>query len=501
MPMVRKKIKEIRENCKSVDYCKEVKLDFLESLAGDLFEHELGAEDEIEVLASICNVLLINKQLGRSFFDKYQKDSISYVNDLVERRSLANASPQDENFEVILPTYRMLFLSLYYGNGEISDLAGTIHHVVFTGYEEMKYLFFGLERGSPKVKLSIVEILKCVFSYYHKFNTSNKEAAQEEESKVFSDCLEILISYMSQNDRLPKESDEDRLLVRNILNLLFCLYLNQNVDMASVLTGSVVDNISNVILFLLGEVLPHDSYDSDDHDIHDLVTTLGLCCFISKSIKDQSSNSDNKLFNEFEKLSDAILPYNGERTTYNKLIGLLYSNDADCLDNLHISFLRLKEQSQLNRLIMECLYILCWSFDAGEQERMKKFLDLVGYRYAQSFLQASEISVPPTLAKTFLDPNPTYLDEKNRLKSHEASSKYQKWLEEAKKREDKNEWQSLSEEEKEIEAEKLFVLFERMEENRFFTNFKNPIKQWKDEGRFEEIDKEVFHDAEENTRK
>ncbi|CCG82402.1 Predicted protein [Taphrina deformans PYCC 5710] len=103
----------------------------------------------------------------------------------------------------------------------------------------------------------------------------------------------------------------------------------------------------------------------------------------------------------------------------------------------------------------------------------KQFVENVGYGYAIGFLTSKGIALAPDDLPAECDGRAINPVTGQDIEAEEYEQA-QRGLSE------------MTEEEKEIEAERLFVLFERLEKNDII-NVKNPIQQAVDEGRFQEM--------------
>jgi len=118
-------------------------------------------------------------------------------------------------------------------------------------------------------------------------------------------------------------------------------------------------------------------------------------------------------------------------------------------------------------------------FELSDQDA-NKFVKNIGYGFAAGFLQNNKIEVPK---------NATEASSSGRGSDADAASDVnpitgQKWSAEDKQ---KSNLPEMTEEEREREAERLFVLFERLRATGV-VDIKNPVQQAIDEGRFEELD-------------
>jgi hypothetical protein len=108
-----------------------------------------------------------------------------------------------------------------------------------------------------------------------------------------------------------------------------------------------------------------------------------------------------------------------------------------------------------------------------------KFVENIGYGFAAGFLSSHNIQVPASATGegSGARDNVSGRGDINPITG-------QRWSAESKQKQDISE---MTEEEKEREAERLFVLFERLRATGV-VDVKNPVQQAVDEGRFEELD-------------
>lgn len=162
---------------------------------------------------------------------------------------------------------------------------------------------------------------------------------------------------------------------------------------------------------------------------------------------------------------------------------ILTSNSNTLTSNVNIA--NLTNLANIKSLILECIYNLSWNPETKCDERMSQFLDLVGYRNAQGFIIANNLQVLLKIdTESVQSPNPKYLDKNNKNIEHEFSKISLDSIFNKDKPANSN---NLSNKEKELEAEKLFVLFDRMEKNGAFQGFKNPVREWQQLGKFENL--------------
>ena len=106
-------------------------------------------------------------------------------------------------------------------------------------------------------------------------------------------------------------------------------------------------------------------------------------------------------------------------------------------------------------------------------EDSNKFVRNVGYGFAAGFLMSQNMPIPESANEAF--------------SNTEGGAEINPVTGQRIDKETKDGGPPMTEEEKEQEAEKLFVLFERLKRTGV-VDVKNPVQQAVDEGRFEELD-------------
>jgi hypothetical protein len=141
-------------------------------------------------------------------------------------------------------------------------------------------------------------------------------------------------------------------------------------------------------------------------------------------------------------------------------------------DTLSARLLRLSCSPKLPTLRENISSLL---FELSDKDA-NKFIKNIGYGFASGFLMSHNIAIPGDAMKAgdaYAESGPDFNPiTGQRLSAEEASAPKA---------------DEMTEEEKEREAEKLFVLFERLKATGVM-NVKNPVEQAIDEGRFEELE-------------
>ncbi|KAF2233259.1 hypothetical protein EV356DRAFT_524585 [Viridothelium virens] len=157
---------------------------------------------------------------------------------------------------------------------------------------------------------------------------------------------------------------------------------------------------------------------------------------------------------------------------------LMLPTDADRkkplgqLDTLSARLLRLSTSPMLPTM-RESISALMFELSDNDAN---KFVHNVGYGFASGFLLSHNIAVPQTASDAFSSPGDTGAPAINPITGQRLDME-----------EPHDTGPEMTQEEKEREAEKLFVLFERLKKTGV-VNVKNPVEHAVEEGRFEELD-------------
>ncbi|CAN3361896.1 hypothetical protein DICA4_D35146 [Diutina catenulata] len=147
------------------------------------------------------------------------------------------------------------------------------------------------------------------------------------------------------------------------------------------------------------------------------------------------------------------------------------------------------DETKLRQIVMDCYFELC--YDPSPKKRYTRFLEVVSYVHAKGYIDANHLEMPSSIdVSKYLKPRyfevaPSVAPQSE---AYTLNQSFKSILTAAAGVEQKK--PEMSEQEKEREAEKLFHVFERMEQLGTFSGFKNPVRQWQEQGRFEELKEE-----------
>lgn len=147
------------------------------------------------------------------------------------------------------------------------------------------------------------------------------------------------------------------------------------------------------------------------------------------------------------------------------------------------------DETKLRQIVMDCYFELC--YDPSPKKRYTHFLEVVSYVHAKGYIDANHLEMPSSIdVSKYLKPR--YFEVAPlvapQLEAYTLNQLFKLILTAAAGVEQKK--PEMLEQEKEREAEKLFHVFERMEQLGTFLGFKNPVRQWQEQGRFEELKEE-----------
>jgi hypothetical protein len=320
--------------------------------------------------------------------------------------------------------------------------------------------------------LALIEILKGLYSFYHK----NQKYIEKGKSQL-PFLIRLVILVGSAVSKLDKNQ---HLLIKNLLNVITI----------------IITNIGNVEYFRLPiyqqfaktlmSVLHHRLMiylNTEEGDLNDISSLFILITYLSREFRRHTCQSARDEF------INSILPTSVEKIPpiYDECLRIISrpSGSFDCTKLL-------KEEmtlSHLKLLIIECFFELSWKPDNTQQ--FKLFFEYVGYLNSRSYLTNNHANIPATInVNEYILPKyynkPTETPSEDTLSSAvDISQSFRNIL-----ASHKNTPQAsiqMTQEEKEQEAEKLFVIFERMEKTGVFQDFANPIKEWQQLGKFESL--------------
>lgn len=485
-------IKKLRSLGKSPQFCHNVKnLEFDNII--ELLEEELTVGQKVDIVATISNIILLNRTLHLNHFvPLYSKKMFMFCDEFMNQLGDLS-SPQ--NFQNALPIFRILFLTLYGGLEDIdNEVIEDVFSILLKGFKDCMTII-DQEIFNESYQLVLIEILKCLYTLNQKYH-HGVGLVQDEE---FTDsCLKII--NLSFKIKLGNSS----LIMKNSFAFLLGLFTEREESNSKELFNGdlkVYTDFFISVKTLLGDNLVrfNTSNGGEKEDTTTLIINyLVVLIHMSKSlINDIESEKLQKHQQLLKDLSEIVIPNDESSEIYNELMKILASS---AFSDLTEGFSSIQQSFHLKELIIEMIYNCCYvsgsewvepatvseaeeskeiESKGSESERTRRFLQLVGFLNSESFLTKNGIVVsdiePQHPTSKYLDTK-TYNDIRSYVSIPSSNTTPTTSI------------HDLTDEEKEREAEKLFDLFERMENLGTFENFENPVKKWQREGRFEHLE-------------
>lgn len=440
-------IQKLRENSRNPEFCKGISESQLDAILKELFENDkLVSSEKINVLASISNILLINQEIYHNYF--YQRYTKAFLKYLLEFTKSYKASPEvtKDNLS-FLAIYRSFFLTLY---GIQVDGIDEVYEDVSSFLTSEFYAITKNDETQLNDSIflnMLVELLKALYAIFHNTNVPA-------DSKLPLKCIKTI------NKLYNSEKIEDQhcmlLVVDNLLNLL--LGIDYELDLK-------YKNIEDYLKFysILG-ILLHRCLKESNIKEHFLITRL--LCVIVKEVSKLNNQNDSKYYPTLKEILFSIAKPENKAGVYKCLLQILIGNNNhynDIEENYDI-----KLSHYLNNLVLDLFYQTSWSNDYKTQ--LTEYLEKCGYILGKSYIDANNLNIPSDFEiSKFIKPK--YFGDLVQQTGIEGL------LKDLNNKGKPTRSSHLTEEEKEIEAEKLFVLFDRMEKNGAFQNFKNPVRE------------------------
>lgn len=415
------------------------------------------AERQQLMLAVIANILLVNRTLHQCYFTPYYSNrGLDHV--IAHLESLTTPTTDD-----LVALYRFMFLILYDGVATVDlDLLTRAAACVDHGLEHI--ISHNLDPPA------VIEVLKAMYSLYHKY------------PEVTSDnSLLIAAGYFV---RLTWGADPNPMVMRQLRNVITVI-MTTHPEARRRDIRYLCRSLPELGDALITHLSTHVSSFLTPGPTVDYTDILGLFVLVTFIVKLMREEHDNVLVQIFRR--DMLPCDNGVPPVYLQILQFL----TQLMVNLDISFNDEVTRLQLKQIVLDFYYELCYHPDPTKH--FSQFLTAMGYINARLYLEANNIEVPKgfDLAQ-YLRPkyqadlmNDEEPAESELVFSHNALLKLilthahsQLLVELA------PEPVEMLEEEKEREAEKLMVVFGRLEKTGVFSN---PIREWQHQGRFEEI--------------
>jgi len=388
----------------------------------------------------VANALLLHEPSRQIFVD------LGYAAKAAERLKAGNI---DDEFLLC----RILFLLTYGTNIDFVVLVNqhalahslnerVAHHS--TAFSESGRMG---SRPSSIEDMAMVEALKLIFNITHFY---------PDLIPTFTPSLKSLVNILLYHD-LPSPPLQSP--ITYILNALL------NLDLNSAQTTPADPKLDTSPLFP----------DEHPQGVIDRLTSI-----LSKAVKEHSERELDEaalpLCTLIRRVYEVASPEMKARTR-----GLLLPGDQDREqplgkgETLSARLLKLSCSPHLPSLGENISSLL---FELSDKDP-NKFVENIGYGYAAGFLSSHNIEVPASATGVGSSSR-----ENANVRGDVNPITGQRWSAENKQQQDLPE---MTEEEKEREAERLFVLFERLRATGV-VDVKNPVQQARDEGRFEELD-------------
>lgn len=448
----------------------------------------------MELLATISNIILINRTLHSGYFTpKYSNSVLSFLDNFI-KANLSHLSevPEDYDFEKLVPVYRLVFLILYDGiDGYSDELVHEIYNLLIIGFKFCDGMFTRFKYNSF-YKMAFAEIVKSLYTLNHKYKYGGDLIMKENLSYSVVRTINQGFAYVADPRKFTPQGQQ---LLRTMLNFLLGIFtVNNTVE----LTNEYKRNFPAYKLFFEHLIVLLEFYfeklTTPGFEITDLTNVVFVLSFSHKKIVCQynksTSEEDRAKLKELHGVFLCLLPKSATDDSnryFKALVGFVFnpSNITGGSSLAHIT-----HGSHLKKVTLQFLYDISWSPEVRQNEaaahQMRSLLDYVGYPAAELFISSSGLTVPPELdLNQYLRPNPNYLDD-----TVDISGGSRGVLNSILDQGNNSNHPELTEAEKEAEAEKLFVVFDRMEKLGTFKGFENPVRTWQRQGKFEELEKE-----------
>lgn len=475
-------IEELRAKGRTKEFCLQVTPAFLGQIVDFLLITDLTFTQSSSILATISNILLINGLL------RVSNRVVPFITSLIDKIELPKT-----DYILLVPVYRLTFLVLHDGTLEVLDNELTqLQRTLEQSYSTLDGQF----HYNQSFLMVVIEILKALYSMYDKFSTRLK----------IGDILTTLMTRFVKSSKQMEKSPELTEFIRHLLNLIAILPLREDVEFVSALITylrTLEDVTETLVVFtIINKITPTEiseisevSEVSESGGAREATESTESPQFTESGPLDSTklnkapdfqntppvTNSNKEIIepktpksppnSSFILLQNEILPNDTDSILYNRFMGILGD------------FSSAKVVSLLQTSILQCLYCLC-------RKKIEPFLVLVGYLIAREFLDSNGIKFSPDVDLVkHIHPSSKYLTQDldySRLENDLVVT-MNKIAADMKNDSPSND---MTMEEKEIEAERLFVIFDKMEKTGVFEGFKNPVREWQEQGRFENLDDE-----------
>lgn len=505
-------ISKLRQDSRRPLFCSGVTDSQLDAIVHLLLHRSVPEKQEtIDILASISNIILINRQLHDSHFTpQYAAATLDYIDGLfLVHNFLDTTSTQLKDFDFVslIPLYRLIFLTLYDGLPDPKDdLVERVHLLLIRGFKYCNELYF-IFRLNNEYKMAFCEVLKGLYALNH----NHIYGCQLIQDQQLTNSVIRTINEVSMGTSSFQQTDF--LLIKGLLNFLLGLFTADDtlhIDKSREIffkenSLSDLNQLFDTLVKFLDSQLSR--FPGDQFEINEFNTLIVLTSLLTQFVISEYIHTDNNLqayknhlLVLFFKFKDSIIPTEADNKVYKTLmqiinmskLSVLLAGDDQPNDSPNVSKFENHKVLYIRTTVFLFLYDLSWNKQNNKKEQMLSFLDLVGFLNAESCIKNNALPLDSDIdVNKYLYPNPKFSCKADSHKNHSSSmhrTSLHSIMENIRDLPTNNNTAELTEEEKEIEAEKLFTVFERMEKLGVFKNFQNPVREWQQLGKFEDLD-------------
>lgn len=449
------RIARLREQSRDPDFCQGV----LETQFDDMVSLLLHRSDphypqSVDLIAAISNVLLINRDLHSHYFTaRYSNKLLAYVDELISAH--LPASPHDAfDFVQLVPLYRLLFLILYDGIADVNDdVVSTTYTLLILGFKFCDGAFARF-KDDIHYKMTFTEILKSLYTLNHNYRYGGELLRKEHLAGSVVYTVNEIFKYRPQPSTFSKPGT---ILLRSLLNFLLGIFhVNHTVLYFEESNQAEAETFLNHLLTLLN----YELTQPPDYDISDLNNLMIILNYILAQLQGFSALHAH--------LARGILPRHSKEV-YTHLLRLMVATDYST--------------SHTRSIILQLFYNCTWN--ESHDTHIVDFLLVAGYLNAETFMAENDIKLPAIDIRPYLYPNPKFVDASLNIAELRPQCSLNSIFDQTSTLSAPSD---MTQEEKEREADKLFHIFDRMEKTGVFQNFKNPVREWQQLGRFEDIE-------------
>lgn len=423
-----------------------------------------GHQHQQDVTAVLLNVLLVNRGLHHQTFTPiYSNACLNFIIDSL----WALDSPTKAD---TIACFRLIFLILYDGLANPdNELLSRVAGVVDRGLE------YSLAHHPDA--LAVLEVLKAMHLLYHKHPDF-----------ITDHSLLVCAGYFT---KLARSETSDQSVLKQLLNVITAIMMlltqDRRNDISYLCRNS--PEFGDAIISYIGRQLSVYLLDPVSTDIGNVMPPFILITCITK-LNDRL-HLENVLVQIFQReliANDQFIP-----GTYCQVVNVL-AQLVLTLNQEGVSLTDEMQRHQLKLVVMDCYFEL--TRDQDSETHFRQFLLVVGYIYAKLYLDANGYEVPPLInIEEYIRPRYVVMNDSDAAALVELDLVFSlnqsfKLLLSQAQSQLLVETQNLSPpemlyEEKEREAEKLMVLFDRLEKTGVFSN---PMREWQQLGKLEHTD-------------